>query len=182
MGAELRRRVIGGFASWRKLIFIVGLAAAISACSDSSSNRGTPAPEDTLGEVDEHLSAAAELLASDVPPTSEAAFADTEFAQSQMEPRRRARLDRAHALVMAAEDPEPDWFATTVDRDVIVAGRVKPIPFASGKWMSMATTLAQSIPSGCGSLLVFNAPITTLSTFRRSLAPAMSVGALNRVF
>lgn len=43
-----------------------------------------------------------------------------EFAESQQSESRSREIDRAHALVLAAEDPDPDWMGTRIDGDQVV--------------------------------------------------------------
>ena len=73
-----------------------------------------------LKEPGAYLQAARELLEADSDVVTDEDFAESALAQSRMDQGRKRRMDRAHALAMAAEDPDPEWFSTHVDREVLV--------------------------------------------------------------
>ena len=53
--------------------------------------------------------------------TTEADFNTTEYAKHHLPYNEARKLERAHMLVATATDPDPDWFSTNVDKQVIVA-------------------------------------------------------------
>lgn len=69
----------------------------------------------------ELIDEALEELESGLPPTSNEEFEESEFGQLQMDTRERKARDRAHALTMAAIDPDPEWFSTALERNLVMA-------------------------------------------------------------
>lgn len=68
--------------------------------------------EDLLESIDE-LEATGELT-----PVDE--ILDSEFAANQQPEARSREIDRAHALVLSAEDPDPDWMGTEINGDQVI--------------------------------------------------------------
>ena len=62
----------------------------------------------------------AELLADSGATMTTEAFEQTEYAQNQLSEAESRKIDRNHALVIAAVDPDPAWISTRFDSDRIV--------------------------------------------------------------
>lgn len=62
----------------------------------------------------------AALQSDNTPFTTEAELVQSEFAKNNFPTAEAKRLERLHYLVAIAEDPDPDWFYTYVDRPVYV--------------------------------------------------------------
>lgn len=56
-----------------------------------------------------------------VPVTTKEQFDASGYAKKHLSPDESERLNRAHNLVASAVDPDPEWFSTKVDRNVIVS-------------------------------------------------------------
>ena len=68
----------------------------------------------------------AETLADSGVTITTEQFEQTDYAQNQLSEADSARIDRNHALVLSAVDPDPDWISTGLDSDRIIvtnAGR-----------------------------------------------------------
>ena len=90
------------------------------ACDEQTFTLVVLADESEDMSAEDYLDWADDYFDSDAPPTSPEEFEQSEFGQMQMDRAARARRIRDHALVMAAVDPDPDWFATELDRDIVV--------------------------------------------------------------
>lgn len=62
----------------------------------------------------------AEQLADSGVTISTEEFGQTDYAQNQLSEAESRKIDRNHALVIAAVDPDPDWISTGFDSDRII--------------------------------------------------------------
>ena len=85
---------------------------------------GDVTADDLLESIDE-LEASGELT-----PVEE--ILDSEFADSQQPDARSREIDRAHALVLSAEDPDPDWMGTQINGDQVIVASPGSVHTVSG--------------------------------------------------
>jgi alpha-tubulin suppressor-like RCC1 family protein len=87
----------------------------------------------STGAVEPLVEEAQEAFDADLPPTTTAELEASEFGQNQLAVRTQHVEARAHALAMAAIDPDPEWFATRIDRSFVVASAGDVLEFAVDK-------------------------------------------------
>lgn len=85
--------------------------------TDSSGNTATKIKTVEVVKADSLIQEMRDRLNDDtIPFTTDADFNKTEYAKNHMPEDKSRRLTRAHTLVASAVDPDPEWFATKVDK------------------------------------------------------------------
>ncbi len=85
------------------------------------------------GVVEPVVEEAQDAFDADLPPTTTQEFEASDFGQNQLPVRTEHVEARAHALAMAALDPDPEWFGTRIDRTLVVATPGEVLEFAVDK-------------------------------------------------
>lgn len=104
---------------------VVGEYTVIYSAKDKAGNQAqatrTVVISSGKAEVDQLIDETKALLNSNTPPMTNEQFAQTELAKNPLPDDVVRRLERAHDLVAIAEDPDPTWFGTLIDKPVLLA-------------------------------------------------------------
>ncbi len=85
------------------------------------------------GVVEPVVEEAQDAFDADLPPTTTQEFEASDFGQNQLPVRTEHVEARAHALAMAALDPDPEWFGTRIDRTFVLATPGEVLEFSVDK-------------------------------------------------
>ncbi len=100
-------------------IYTIAYVAKDSAGNKASLTRTVHVIEKSSQDMLEELR---DILEDDSTPfTTESEFNQTEYSKHHLPDDESQRLERAHMLVATAKDPDPEWFSTKIDKQVIIA-------------------------------------------------------------
>jgi|GEM_PF-1262134 len=101
---------------------IGGIYTITYTATDSSNNSASKTRTVNITTHEEVIEELNEILEDDsIPYTTGAEFNQTEYANNHISIDEAKKLERAHMLVATAVDPEPEWFATKVDKKIVIA-------------------------------------------------------------